>query len=75
MENEKNTKKMPIDVVVEDDRIAVRCCNGEWLVGGIDNRWLWVLGAIAFPDEHTISITDVRKNREDHQKDMSTKEA
>ena len=66
-------KKMPIKVIIEDNSIAVRCCGGDWLVGDLDNRWLWVLSAIAFPDENSIEISDRRKNRQSHQKDMTMK--
>lgn len=67
-------KKLPIEVLVEDDNIAVRCCGGNWHIGETDNRWLWVLSSIAFPGEYSIKITDNRKNREDHQPDMTTQE-
>lgn len=66
-------KKMPIEIWVEDDRVAVRCCHGEWVIGEKDERWLWVLNAIAFPEEHSIEIYDKRKGRQEHQKDMSCK--
>lgn len=64
--------KIPVKVIIEDGQVAVRCCGGMWNVGDLDDRWLWVLGAIAFPEEHTIQISDRRKNRQEHQKDMST---
>ena len=67
----KQMKKLPVEVVIEDNMIAVRCAGGQWLKGALDNRWLWVLGAIAFPEEHKLKISDLRTNREDHQKDMS----
>lgn len=64
-------KKMPIDVIIEDGKIAVRCANGDWNVGELDNRWLWVLNAIANPGEHSISIKDQRRHRQGHQPDMT----
>lgn len=74
MANQKKERKTPIEVWIEDGEIAVRCDHGEWHIGDIDNRWLWVLSAVAFPEEHTIKITDNRKHRQDHQKDMTTGE-
>lgn len=64
--------KIPVDVVIHDNDIVVRCDDGMWNLGGIDNRWLWVLGAIAFPEEHKLTIYDSRKHRQEHQKDLST---
>lgn len=68
--------KIPIEVVLDDNRaggvVAVRCSGGMWQVGEADNRWLWVLGAIAFPEEYSVRISDQRRYREDHQPDMTT---
>lgn len=64
--------KLPIKVIVEDNEIAVRCAGGTWYVGETDIRWLWVLNAIAFPEEHSIDIVDKRQHRQEHQPDMTT---
>lgn len=65
--------RIPVDVVIHDNDIVVRCGGGMWNLGGIDNRWLWVLGAIAFPEEHKLTINDSRNNRQKHQKNLSCK--
>lgn len=59
--------KTPVEVVIQDSKISVRYAGGQWLVGDIDNRWLWLLGAIANPEEHKIRIQDIRTKLEDHQ--------
>ena len=63
--------KILIDVVIHDSDIVVRCDGGMWNLGDIDNRWLWVLGAIAFPEEHKLTIYDNRMHRQEHQKNLS----
>lgn len=63
--------KVAVEVWIEDDEVAVRSGSGEWNIGNIDNRWLMVLNALAFPNEHKVKIIDKRKNRQEHQKDMT----
>ena len=63
--------KYSINVVIADGSIAVSCEHGEYINSPISNAWLWVLGAIAFADEHTITINDVREHRQEHQRDMT----
>ena len=65
--------RIPVDVVIHDNDIVVRCGGGMWNLGDIDNRWLWVLGAIAFPEEHELTINDSSNNRQKHQKNLSCK--
>jgi len=64
--------KIPIRVILEDDNVIVSCATGDWVYSKVNSPWLWVLGAVAFPDEYSITINDVRQNRQDHQKDMTT---
>lgn len=65
------SNKLPIGVCIDDESVAVNCGGGQWYVGDKDNRWLWLLGAVAFPEEHSLKIIDKRKHRQEHQKDMS----
>jgi len=64
--------KHQIHAVIYDDGIEVSCENGEYVASPMSNAWLWVLGAIAFPDENDIKILDVRERRQDHQENMTT---
>ena len=67
-----NGKKYKIRVVLNDSNIAVQCGHGEYVSSPMSNGWLWVLGAIAFPEENEMQIVDARKHRLDHQRDMTT---
>jgi len=61
-----------IEVQIYDDEVCVRCCGGSWYNSKNDNPILWLLGAIAFPEEHhPVDIQDFRILRNDHQKDMT----
>ena len=66
-------KKIPIKVIIDDGVVAVSCAGGEYICNKIDNAWLWVLGAIAFPNESELKIVDRRTRLEDHQVNMTTK--
>lgn len=64
--------KYSIKVFLTDDDVFVSCENGPLVSSPKSNAWLWVLGAIAFPEENRISIVDTRYNREEDQTPMST---
>lgn len=58
-----------------DDQVAVSCNGGQWYVKKINdvdemNMWLFVLNAIAHPDDK-IEIKDLREHRQEHQDDIT----
>ena len=61
-----------IRAVLNDSTVSVQRGNGESANSPVSNCWLWILDAIAFPEENEIEIIDVRKHRQSHQRDMST---
>ena len=63
--------KYSINITLDDDHVSVSCEGGTPHVNVLNNAWLWTLGAIVFPDENHIKITDDREHRQDHQKCMS----
>ena len=66
------SKKYKVKVLVEDGTVGVQSDGGEILYNRSNNGWLWLLNAIAFPDEFDIEITDCRTNRQEHQRDLTT---
>lgn len=67
MEKEKTVTQ----VQITDKKIFVRHDYGPWYEEEIASPWLWVLGFVAF-GETRIEIDDERKNRDPHQKDMTS---
>ena len=64
--------KYHIHVFLRDHSVEVSCEHGEYVSSPVSNAWLWVLGAVARPEEHIIEITDGREHRQPHQYDMTT---
>jgi hypothetical protein len=52
-----------LKITVTDQSVFVSCEDGVEVGSPLSNAWLLVLGAIAFPNEHTVSIMDKRKSR------------
>jgi len=69
------SKKCQIKIFVEDDSVAVQCDGGAITYNKINNPWLWLLNAVAFPAEYDVEIKDYRKNRQTHQRDLTTAKA
>lgn len=65
-------KKIPVRVMVQDDKVMVSYGGGCWYQSPIDNTWLWVLDAICYSEEHELQIQDHREHREEHQRKLST---
>lgn len=62
-----------VRVWLTDDEVAVQSNHGMWEIGDKDDRWLNVLAAIAYPEQHKIEIVDKREQRQAHQTDLSCK--
>ena len=61
-----------LKIHINDNEVAVQYGIGYWEFLPLSDSWLWVLGALAFPDEYLpVKIADNRTNRKKHQADMT----
>ena len=67
-----NNKKIPVKVMVKDESVLVSCAGGGWYEVPSNNPWLWVLGAVCYPEEYDLQIQDHREHREPQQHKLST---
>lgn len=64
-------KRNIVQVYLQDDKVYVSCNHGQVEVSPKTDSWLWLLNAVAFPEDCTLEIMDERKHRQEHQKDVS----
>jgi len=53
-----------IEIIITDNNITVGCDCGDYSFDSTDDAWRWVLSAISYPFNYTISVIDERVHRE-----------
>ena len=66
----RKDRKMKVSVILDDKTVHVSCDGGEYMSDLISTPWLLVIEAIA-ENGNTVEITDVRKHRKSHQRNLT----